>query len=378
MRILVINYEFPPVGGGGGEFTKNLASHLDRLGIEIDILSANFDGLPSEVQISENTRLMRTGLTRENASHATKVDLTSFVLSSMKWVSSNNTKYDLVHSHFAIPSGLPGYLAQMKKRIPHLISLLGADVYDPTEYYNFLRILSPVLKSLYNSADHLVSPSQELKNRCISSGCVKPISVIPHGIDLKKYDPGPYSSRSETDNTIVCICRLVKRKALEYQIRAIPTVIDAVPDAQFIFIGDGPEREKLIELSNELKIQNSVTFTGYVSREKLIEIIDSSKIFAMHTLHEAFGIVFLEAMALGKPIVSTNVGAVPEVVTEDVGILVNPKDPEAFANAVVTLIENDEKRSEMAERSLNRVKDYSWEVIAQKYLQLYNKLIIDK
>ena len=367
----MINYEFPPIGGGGGVFTYNLAHHLSSLGVRVDVLTGYHRLLPRNESEGENFQVFRTGPPRPHMTYARKIDMLSFILMGLH-ATFRGKDYDLVHSHFAVPSGILGIFYKTKMKVLHVISLLGSDVYNPLEYRKDIKILSPFLRLVYNSADGLTAPSKDIKERCLAKGCTKPISVIPHGVDLSECTTHRVE---QVKGRVVCISRMMPRKALQYQIKAIPYVLNHEKNTEFIFIGDGPELPKLKILAKTLGVFNKVKFLGHVSRGKLVRLLASSELFAMHTLHEAFGIVFLEAMALGKPIVSTNVGAVPEVVTKDVGILVPPKTPDAFGEAIVQLLQNKEMRIEMSDACKKRVKDFSWSNIAKKYLLLYYRIL---
>lgn len=371
----MINYEYPPIGGGGGVFTYNLSKHLDRLGVNVDILTSHYHGLQRLEKKGKEIKVLRVGMPRRYLTHAMKTELISFLFSSINWILQNKSDYELVHSHFAIPSGISGSILSTKEKIPHLISLLGADVYDPIEYRKYLQIMTPMLRVIYNSANHLVSPSHDMKKRCRSIGCYRPISVIPHGIDVNELTLSSRQPISDDPKIVACVCRLVKRKALQYQIMAIPYVVDVIENTRFIFIGDGPEKDRLKTLVKSLGVSDYVDFTGHVPRNELFSILSSSKIFALHTLYEAFGIVFLEAMALGKPIVSTDVGAIPEIVTEEVGTLVPPMDPKAFATAILSFLTNDEKLKIKSENCKNKVNEFSWQNIVKKYLNIYEKIL---
>jgi len=174
--------------------------------------------------------------------------------------------------------------------------------------------------------------------------------------------------------SVVCVSRLIPRKAHQYLISAIPYVVQSFPEAKFCFIGGGPELESLKKLARKLKIEDKVRFRGHLPKDETIKQLASADIFVLHTLHEAFGLVYLEAMALGKPIVTTTEGAGQEVVAK-AGLFVPVRKPKAFAQAILKLLNDRELRNEKAEAGLSRVAFFDWGAIIQQYASIFRTLV---
>lgn len=197
------------------------------------------------------------------------------------------------------------------------------------------------------------------------------IAVVPEGIDLSAWsrrpEPGPWSARP----VILNVARQYPRKNTATLLRALPRVLDRVPDARLRVVGDGPETPALRRLARDLRLGEAVRFLGAVEdTRELRREYASASVFCLPSRQEGFGIVFLEAMAAGLPIVAGRAGAVPEVVPDgEVGRLVAPTDREALAGALVRLLRDSEVRREMARRGRRRVRGFTWPRVARRFLR---------
>ena len=136
-----------------------------------------------------------------------------------------------------------------------------------------------------------------------------------------------------------------------------------------MLIGDGEERKNLERLSKELGLEKEIIFLGKIFHDKLPKYYHVADIFVLPSLYESFGIVFLEAMASGLPIISTNVAAIPEVVNKKVGILVRPKNVEELTEAILTLIKNEKRRRRMAKEGMKLARKFDWSFVSEKMIE---------
>jgi glycosyltransferase involved in cell wall biosynthesis len=149
-----------------------------------------------------------------------------------------------------------------------------------------------------------------------------------------------------------------------------------INDVKLVIVGDGPLKHYLINLTKRLNLEKDIIFTGFVNDEDLPKYYASCDIFASASVLEGFGLIFLEAMALGKPIVAFNLASISEVVG-NAGILVNEMNHEKFANAIIELLRNKELYKEKSELALNRVKLFSWKKIAEQFVKI-NEQVSEK
>lgn len=192
------------------------------------------------------------------------------------------------------------------------------------------------------------------------------IAVVPEGIDLTLWK-GLNTSRREPA-TVLCVARQYPRKHVADLIDAWPLVRQRVPDARLVIIGDGPEHDALQQRA--FVQRDSIHLLGGVTSDVQVrEWYARSTVFCLPSIQEGFGIVFLEAMAAGLPIVSTNSAAIPEVVPHGiVGTLVNPSDPSALAAALIDLLCDPLKRATYATAAREYVQRYDWERVTDRFL----------
>jgi glycosyltransferase involved in cell wall biosynthesis len=199
--------------------------------------------------------------------------------------------------------------------------------------------------------------------------------IIFNGVDTKKFRPVKTDLKSEFDCEFLSttVCRLIPQKGVEYLIRAIDKIEDGF---KAVIIGRGPELEKLQELASKLKVRERVIFVApFIPLKKLIEYYSACDFFILPSLWEPFGIVLVEAMACGSPVISTRVGGIPEVVS-DSGLLVEPRDPERIAEAVNKLIDDEKLRKKLSRKARKRAeKVFDFDIIAKRVEESYARFL---
>lgn len=383
MKILFINFEYPPIGGGGGVANKILIEELAKRH-KITIITSGFKGLPSKEK-SGNINVLRVPvMLRKSTSTSTIPSLVSFLILSIVRgvIYVKKGGFDLVHSVSAIPSALTGVYLSRKLSVPHVLTVIGGDIHDPTRKLspsrNFLTRFIAIF--VIQISDVVISPSSELANRIRAlfkpKKLDKQITVIPWGFDKPKYTFKKLTKIKEDKVfRIITLTRLVKRKGLEYLLRAVNLLPEE--DIKLSIVGDGPEMEYLQRLSKKLKISEKVTFTGFVSDKDKYNLLLTSDCFILPTLHEAFGLVFQEAMYCGLPIITTNAGGQTDFLKHKKnGLIVPIKDPKAIAKSIKTLIYNNGLREEISRNNKREINDFLITRIVKKYEDIYLKLIM--
>jgi len=223
--------------------------------------------------------------------------------------------------------------------------------------------------------DYWVAPSrftaeQFIKLFKISKGKIK---IIPEGVDLEKFnrnvDASDINEKLGNERKILFVGNLHPSKGVHFLIKSFALVKSKINDVKLVIVGDGPLKNYLINLTKRLNLEKDVFFTGFVNDEELPKYYASCDIFASASVLEGFGLIFLEAMALGKPIVAFNLASIPEVVG-NAGILIDEINHEKFANAIIELLKNDELYKEKSQIAFNRAKLFSWEKIAEQFIKI--------
>jgi glycosyltransferase involved in cell wall biosynthesis len=197
--------------------------------------------------------------------------------------------------------------------------------------------------------------------------------IIPPGPGNDEMASRSWPPPEARRNMVLTVARIDRRKGHDVLLRAIARVNEQLPDPpEFLFAGPDEAREyadELRALATELRLGN-VRFLGAVSDERLMELYGQARLFALHTWHEMFGVVYIEAMSAGLPIVSTRCAAVPEVVRPEWGRLAPPGDPEALATSMMEILSDDALRVTMSHAARDAARVYDWPQIARRFLEI--------
>ncbi len=377
MRILMINYEFPPVGGGGGNVTHYISKNLAQSGHDVQIITSRFKSLPGYEKMDGFT-VHRVPVLRKSADVCGVHEMLTFVLSASLYSLRLARRFrpDIVHVFFGIPSGPVAYLLKKVYNLPYVIFLGGRDVPrphpDPPVYRLIYGILTPAIKSIWGNARAVVACSNGLRELALKTDDSARVHVIPDGVDLSKFRPVKRDVNPEKVK-ILAIGRLIPRKGFDYLIRSLPEVTKmAERDFCVEIVGDGPLRAELTQLVEQLEVADKVIFAGTVPYERLAEKYQQADVFVLSSLAEGMPLVVLEAMASGLPIIASGVQGIEELVKEGVnGHLFSPGDCESLSRHLAAIINDDAVRPRMGEESARIVKKYDWANIAEQYLNIY-------
>jgi glycosyltransferase involved in cell wall biosynthesis len=378
MRILMLNYEYPPLGGGASPVTKSLAEELVTLGHAVDVVTMSFKGLKQREEIN-GVNIYRVPGIRKSLSVCKTHEMFSYCLYTRrllpKLLKENN--YDLNHTHFIIPTGILSY--RLKNKLPYIITSHGSDVphYNPDRFGLSHRLLKPLWNKIVENAEYIITPSDYLKNIILTNSVFgrecscsdrnyRKIEVIPNGIEPEEYHFEPHRKQKK----ILVVSRLFERKGVQYVIEAMKYI----EGHTLVICGDGPYKEHLERQIKKFGLDN-IHLLGWVNDERLRYEYETASIFVFPSSAESFGIVLLEAMLSGCAIVTTNNTGCAEVVA-DTALLVRSKNTGDIKKALLRLINDDELRSKLGEMARRRAEEkYTWKSIAQQYIEIYKSVV---
>jgi glycosyltransferase involved in cell wall biosynthesis len=281
---------------------------------------------------------------------------------------------DIVHTHTS-KAGFLGRLAARRARVPRIVHTPHGHVFGGYFPSLITRIFIALERRAARWTDRIITLSDEeardhLRHGIGSSG---QYLTIPSGVDLGPVlDAEPVRPVSGGP-VIGTVARLVPIKGLEYLIDAAPGILREAPAARFLIVGDGELRPALAARARDRGVADRVHFTGY--REDVPALIAGMDLFALPSLNEGMGRVLVMAMALGKPIVATRVGGVPELLAGgEAGLLVPPADPAALAEAICRLLRAPATASALGEAGRRRASRYSAESMVKALAELYRQL----
>ncbi|MCX8178928.1 MAG: GT4 family glycosyltransferase PelF [Candidatus Aenigmarchaeota archaeon] len=254
----------------------------------------------------------------------------------------------------------------------------GSSILDKILRYIFYIFFSFWERHLCQTADKIIAVSKSTKNDLMRFYNIpnKKIEVIYNGINFKNFSPVKIRFNKKRRN-LLFVGRIVPRKGLEYLVETIFLIKKEISDIKLYIVGKG-ENDYLIKLKKMIKkmnLEKNIKFLGFIEDKKLNKVYSMTDIFVFPSLVEGFGLVLLEAMTKGKPIVATNIGGVNEVIINGRdGILVEPKKPKKMAEAIIKLINDDKLYNKFSQNAIKSVKNFSWKKSAKKVYEIYNHL----
>lgn len=289
---------------------------------------------------------------------------------------------DIVHT-ILIQSDILGTLAARLARVPVVISSVEGRLFSPR---TTTRAKMPFYRLGYgliqNRIDRVIAISHSVGRNLVEDFGVDPekIHVIYPGVsdcDFSINSNGQHGFEY-TSPSIGVVSRLVEGKGVEHFLMAVPEILTARPETRFFIVGDGPLKTSLVKLAMELGVVSTVQFCGRIS--PAAEVMCGLDVVVMPSLEEGLPWVVLEALALGKPVVATNVGGIPEVITHGLhGLLVEPGDSGALARAVIHLLEDPQRASALAQAGQARVaQKFRASREAAEIHELYRSLLVSR
>ncbi len=378
MRILFCNYEYPPLGGGGGVINALLAEELARRHAVTVLTSQGLD-LPRREEIRGVEVIRVPVLFRNDRSTANFSSMLAFMIQGVRFGRRllRERRFDIINTHFALPSGPVGASLARHGGIPNVLSLHGGDLYDPSKWSSPHRHapLRRWVRRLLRTADHLVGQSANtIANARRFYDPDLEISCIPLGI--RRPPPTTADRRrlgfSQREVLLVTVGRLIARKAVD---QLVATMSHLPPTAHLLIVGSGPKEEDLRRQATELGVVERVRFLGYVTEEEKYALLRAADLYVSTSQHEGFGLVFLEAMACGLPVVCYDHGGQTDFLEDGTtGLLLPLNAREAFIRAVASLIADPARRREMGEAGRKRVEDYYIDNCARRYEAIFEQL----
>ncbi len=362
MKILLLSDTF-------SEHTEKWALGLADQGIEVGLFS--FNKAAYDWYQHKNITVFFEPEHKINAEKTlTKLAYLKYVTILKKII--RHFKPDVLHAHYATSYGLVGALSGFH---PFVISSWGTDVMKFPDK-NF--VAKSILSFNFKKADLLCATSGTIKEY-IGKITDKPVSVIPFGIDVKKFAPRAANSLFNEDDFVVgSIKPLETLYNTNVLVRAFAQLRQKHAHLKLLIVGEGSTEKQLKELCDTLGINNDVVFTGRIPFQQISNYYNMLDVLVNISEYESFGVSIIEAMACGKPVVVTNVGGLKEIVSSDaLGLKVDVGSVEQTAKAIDKLISDKELYNRISANGRRHViENYSWENNLRQMTGAYNDLIV--
>lgn len=370
-RVLLVNYEFPPIGGGAGTATAGMARALAELGCDAVVLTSRFRDQPAHEQRDGYT-IRRVRVVRRHADRCTPAEMVTFMVSAAVAAVrlTRHWRPQLTIAFFGIPGGPVAWLLRRVRGTPYIVSLRGGDVpgFDCAPRISlYHRAATPVLRFLWPRARAVVANGSGLRDLALRVSPDLAVQTIPNGVDAPRTLP---PAAANEPPRVLFVGRLAYQKAADVLIRALSRIRDQ--DFTCDIVGDGPDRSELERLTGSLGLRERVRFVGWVDRNALAQHYARADLVALPSRMEGMPNVVLEAMAHERPVIATDVPGTRDVVApEETGLLVPPDDDAALAHAIARLLGDSPLRQRMGAAGRARVlAQFTWPAAARAYLQL--------
>lgn len=379
MNILIINYEYPPLGGGAGRQCQLLSEELSKKH-KVFVLTSHYNSLSQTERPNPGLAIIRLPVFRKYLFKVRTIELVLFIikgiLKSISIVRSNDI--NIVISFFAVPSGIIALFLKKLFHISYIISLRGFDVpgHLTKEYKYYQKYSFTIIKKVLASADKIVAVSAYLANLAKHTFPNLNIDIIPNAVRQVSKKAGHKKISSKVK--ILTVGRLNPLKKLDSLINSIK-LIKSKKDFELVIVGDGPERKKLENEVKKLSLEKKVKFIGWIKREKIEKLYQESDIFVLPSIEEAMSNVLLEAISFGHPIVAINIPSSREIVKDNLnGFLIPQNHITKMAEKISKLINDPVLRKNFGLISLKIAKKYSIEKMVKSYEILIDKINSNK
>lgn len=376
MNLLLINNEFPPIGGGGSTVTKYAIKFLVQAGHTVTLITSRYKGLPHR-EVLHGATIIRIPAIRRYKDFCAQWELVIFGVSALLYTLyfTAHKRVDFIQAYFAVPAGWVAWIVSVLRGIPYAVYFGGSDIpgANPSRYQYVYPFLTPLLRAIWRKATFRTVCSQELARLGLIADPTVEFLVIPNGVETDRFRP---IERSQSPKLkILFIGRLIPRKGFQRVVQALPK-LRALTQRPFEVevVGSGTFRSRLDDLAEQLGVSDLIRYVGPVPYEKLHESYQYADIFVLTSLSEGMPSVILEAMGCGLPVVASDVGGNNEIVREgENGYLIQGDDSNALARRLAEFINDETLRRRMGRRSRELSLLYDWENIMEKYDSLYRK-----
>lgn len=377
MKILIINYEFPPLGGGAGNASYFIAREMAKAGHEVIVYTSHFKGLVHR-EVKDGFTIIRIPVKRNKIDACTIFEMMTFLLSGLWHISKIKREFtpSVVLAFFTIPCAPIAWYLKMRWSIPYLTLLRGGDVpgfKGIGRAAAFVHVmLKPLTRILWKHSLAVIANSRGLAELARKTWNGQ-IHVVHNGVDTDYFKPA-LTKKSADHVRILFAGRLSEQKGLKPFLEILKDLQTCRPWKMTI-VGDGPLRSQLEQLVNQTEtLSQKVEFKGWLNKENLLNEYQQSDIFILPSLDEGMPNVLLEAMACGLPVLTTRIAGNEELIIQgENGFLYNPNDSKSAIEYLIGLIDNNELAIRISDKNRKYRIQKNWNQAAHQLFGLFSE-----
>lgn len=376
MKILVLNYEFPPIGGGAAPVSRDISIKLCERGHEVTVVTMGFQDLPAYEEIG-GVKIHRVKCWRSKKSSCMPWEQYTYLIAAKSFLRKHfkTHHYDICHVHFVIPTGELGKWIKKKYNIPYVITAHGSDVegYNQKTYMKIMHVLlRPFWRSIVRNSESVVAPSAFLLDLMKKEFANGKYPLIPNGLDVDTY-MNLHFPDNKKEKRILLMGRMQKSKNMQTVLRAI-SLVD-LKDWQIDILGDGPYREELQMLVEQLKLTDKVVFHGWIDNHspEQLAFLQKASVYITASHFENCPMAVLETIAAGCYPLLSDIPAHRQFIEED-KYFFKMDDADELADKLQYLINSGSMWYK--KNSAIDVSAYDWAKIILQYEKLLYNVII--
>lgn len=378
MRILMLNNEYPPLGGGTGTVNQAIVQRLVRMpGVQIDLVTSARGRQPEREQPAECVRIFKVPVNNQNLHHSSNRELLAYAARALPLARRLHTAqpYDLCFAWSAVPAGGVALALRRLSGLRYLVRVCGPDIPGFERRYGALYpLLTPTIRAIWRGADVVVAKcAGEAAMIRAADPRVQP-TLVPNGVDLAAFAPAPIADGGPL--RLICVARLIERKGQHHLIEAVRRLVFAGHDVRLELVGDG---DALAEYQAQVRaagLEQRVQFSGYVPREQIAQRYAAAHAFVLPSYNEGMSVATLEALAAGLPVVVTRTGGTAELVDEGVnGLTFGWAEVDALAAHLGRLATDRALARRMGAAARAHAARFSWDAATEQYSAMLDRLI---
>ena len=381
MKILFLNYEYPPLGGGAGVATEAILKEWAKLpDVEVHLVTSAVGETLEHIRVGGEVYVHRLPIGK-NPETLHSQSLRDIVVYSWKawrfaktFIRDEQKKkpFDVTLAFFTVPCGVIAYFIERRFKIPFTVSLRGADVPGFSEKYDtFYLFAKPLVRFLWKRARAVIPNSQGIRDLALQTKSDQKMEIIENGVDTETFKPG-IEPKAESPIVFLSTSRLTPRKGIDRLVEAFAVALQySTTPLELHLIGEGEQRPMLEGRVKELNIADKVKFLGRIEHSALGKFYNEAHVFVLPSKNEGMSNAALEALASGLPLLVSATGGMEELLTEGKnGLFIEPDDKKSFAEAMVSLANNKESLRSFGIESRRRAEARGWDKVALNFKNL--------
>lgn len=375
MKLLMLNNEFPPLGGGTGTVNKAILKQLrDSSNLAIDLITSSPENIFESETFSERIKIFKVPVNRFNIHHASNKELVLYAIRAFSYGfrKHREERYDLCLAWSAVPAGSCALGLKWTLNLPYIVRVSGPDIPGfEQRYRNLYPFLKPLIRAIWRNAEMVIAKCSAEAEMIHKIDPKVEITIIPNGVDTNQYKPGD-PIPDEGPLKLLCVARLIERKGQHHLIEAVKRITAQGIEVTLDLVGSGDAEEEYRDLVKSIQIDDRINFQGYIPREKVPDVYAQAHVFVLPSYNEGMSVATLEAMACGLPVIVSRTPGTEDLVRDgENGFTFGWGDINTLTNHLLKLESDRPFARRMGQVSRNLAYKFSWESSSEKFEQIF-------